>query len=722
MRAIIVACVLCVLCVPPIPAADLSVKLTVKEDAGVARTNEPVTFGVPFPKGMLKDVGTLALKGPNGKLIPAAFTVTNRWPEDQSVRWALVDTQLSVPAKGVAAYTVAEGATAAGGEPGPAVRNDLGDLSITIGGLKYSVSNDKNRKTVLEEQNRMRVTRKISGKLTAKNGKTAYDYVVRMYFYAGSNRVKMVPTIIKKYGKRRDMRHAFQDVSLDLKLANANGLTCALGGNAVPTIRKLGANDSASVLIKDSTYWAFGGVAKGGGNPKKDKPLTLGWANLSGKNGGVAVGVYRFWQTFPKGLEVKGDGTINIGLYPKSVGKPLQFFTGMARTHEILLVFHQNQKPEALQDVFVGFQRPLLVQCTPEWYCQSGAFGSVAPAGAKLSGNGTAQFKTFDGRIAGWFDALMGPRQDNWRKRGVTMDAYGWLGYGDTLHWVWQKEPKGSPWDIVWDANYYDLPHLAALYFVRTGQRKYFDYFRDHSWHLMDVDVIHWDPQFHKGGASRRCPATNHVGFDPPHHKEPIVNVAFDHHKSESLWERYYLTGDRRALDVAMDLLGHAHRHNFDGLAGRRVGHRLSTLMAGWYHTGDKKYLTKAREIVDLEIARQKKNNGWHANRVSFTCGIAMEGWAKYYQATGDKDVLDAMKTAADWLAAHPKQQRYSNLAFFVALVYQKTGDAKYRDLALKLMWKSRPGHLSKDIGHMFRSMPNVTGCLLKKSAVNSEK
>ena len=155
--------------------------------------------------------------------------------------------------------------------------------------------------------------------------------------------------------------------------------------------------------------------------------------------------------------------------------------------------------------------------------------------------------------------------------------------------------------------------------------------------------------------------------------------------------------------------------HNFDGLSGRRVGHRLTTLAAGWYHTGDKKYLKKAREIVDLEMGRQKQNNGWHANRVNFTCGIAMEGWAKYYQASGDKDVLAAMKTAADWLLANPGQQRYSNLAFFVAVVYQQSGEAKYRDLALKLMWKSRPGHLSKDMGHMFRSMPNVTGCLVEQ-------
>jgi hypothetical protein len=714
MRVVSVLYVLCVLCVPAIGAA-LPVKLTVTEDAGVARRHEPVTCGIPFPKGTLKDVDDLALKGSDGRLIRAAFTVINRWPEDKSVRWARVDAQLSVPAGGAATYTVTEGRVPETGPPGPFVRNGVGDLSMTLGGVKYSVANDKNRKAVVEEKNSMRLTRKITGKLTAKNGRQTYDYVVRIHFYAGSNRVKVVPTIIKKYGKRRDIRHRLEDLSLTLKLANAKDLTCALGGEAVPAIRKLGADDSAHVLVKDSEHWAFGGVVKGGGNPKKDKPLTLGWASLSGETGGVAAGVYRFWQTHPKAIEVRGDGTLTVGLMPKLAGDPQDFYTGMARTHEVLLVFHKGEKPEKLQDIFVAQQRPLLVQCTPEWYAKSGAFGSIAPAGADLAGDAEAEFRKFDARVSNWFDQLMGPRQDRWTKRGVTMDAYGWLAYGDTLHWVWQREPKGSPWNIAWDANYYDLPHLACLYFARTGDRKYYDFFVDHSWHLMDVDTIHWDPQFPQGGASRRCPATHHVGFDPPHHKEPIVNVAFDHHKSESLWKRYYLTGDHRALDVALDLLGHAYRHNFKGLSGRRVGHRLTTLVAGWYHTGDRKYLRKAREIVDLEMKRQKKNDGWHAKRVNFTCGIAMEGWAKYYQATGEQDVLDGMKAAADWLIDHPRQQRYSNLAFFVSVVYQKTGDAKYRDLALKLMWKSRPGHLSKDVGHMFRSLPNVTGCLWEK-------
>jgi hypothetical protein len=57
----------------------LDVPLTVEETAGVARSAEPVTFGVPLPKGLIRDTAGLRLYGPNGKPVAADFRVVNRW-------------------------------------------------------------------------------------------------------------------------------------------------------------------------------------------------------------------------------------------------------------------------------------------------------------------------------------------------------------------------------------------------------------------------------------------------------------------------------------------------------------------------------------------------------------------------------------------------------------------------------------------------------------------
>ncbi|MGQ9662415.1 MAG: hypothetical protein ACUVWX_08790 [Kiritimatiellia bacterium] len=317
--------------------------------------------------------------------------------------------------------------------------------------------------------------------------------------------------------------------------------------------------------------------------------------------------------------------------------------------------------------------------------------------------------------MSGYFDQLLGPARDKWTKRGVTLDAYGWLAFGDTLHWVWH-DPKseGTPWDIAWDSNYYDLAHIACAWYVRTGDPKYLEWFRDQTWHFMDIDVVHWDPAFPNGGASRRCPATNHVGFDPPDHMQPIINVAFDHHKSESLFERYYLLGDRRAIEVAMDLAHMAYsRPDADYGGTRKPAHQIITLVAAYWHTADRKYLVRARKIIDAGIQRQNQFDGFFNTAVGFTDGILLEAFGKYWLATREKDVLEAMRRFCDKLAASGKLP-YTNLAFGHALVYKETGKKKYLETALKLLDVSRPDHLSKDTGHMFRNVANMTGLLLE--------
>ena len=79
----------------------LDVPLTVQETAGVARIAEPVTFGVPLPKGLLTDTAKLRLYGPEGKPVAADFRVVNRWWSDAatqvaSIQWVHCDFFASV--------------------------------------------------------------------------------------------------------------------------------------------------------------------------------------------------------------------------------------------------------------------------------------------------------------------------------------------------------------------------------------------------------------------------------------------------------------------------------------------------------------------------------------------------------------------------------------------------------------------------------------------------
>jgi hypothetical protein len=330
-------------------------------------------------------------------------------------------------------------------------------------------------------------------------------------------------------------------------------------------------------------------------------------------------------------------------------------------------------------------------------------FGSIAPVTADY-GPHKKDVETWDATMDGQYRKLMSER-DLWQKRGVTMDAYGYLAFGDTLHWVWQEEPPNSPWAIAWDSNYYDKPLMMALFWARSGQPELFDFFETSSQHLEDIGVIHFHQGFPLHAGSRRCPATNHVGFDPPEHRQAVGNFSFDHHKSESLFYRYYLTGDRWAQRVAMGQADWAFQAK-DAATGRNFAHQMESLLAAWWHTGDKKWLERSR--THFLAFKNAFAGGWPDG--DFTTGFITESLVKYYEATGDKEALDALTGFCDRLIT--TGYKFPNTAYAYGFLWHKTGQDKYLQAALANMNTGRPDHTGKDTPMHYRSTAYLTGLL----------
>jgi hypothetical protein len=85
----------CGVFVSAVPAGE--VRLTVEEPAGVARTQWPVSSGIPLAPGALRDEQVVALFEAGGAELPLQTETLVRWP-DGSIRWLLVDTQIDVAA------------------------------------------------------------------------------------------------------------------------------------------------------------------------------------------------------------------------------------------------------------------------------------------------------------------------------------------------------------------------------------------------------------------------------------------------------------------------------------------------------------------------------------------------------------------------------------------------------------------------------------------------
>ncbi|MHC4915442.1 MAG: hypothetical protein ACYTGB_08100 [Planctomycetota bacterium] len=138
----------------PRAARALEAPINVIETAGVERKAEPVSIGVPVPRGALKaaDLAKLCVISPAGEKVPAQFEVlgwwwpTERHPDKQrSIRWVLCDFQADVPAKGRAAYKLSD----AGGNPKPAAAVSTAEtknaVKVSTGPLAITIRTDKFR-------------------------------------------------------------------------------------------------------------------------------------------------------------------------------------------------------------------------------------------------------------------------------------------------------------------------------------------------------------------------------------------------------------------------------------------------------------------------------------------------------------------------------------------------------------------------------------------------
>jgi len=69
------------------------------ETAGITRNNEPITFGIPFPKGKVSVHSKFRITDDDGQPVTAATMPIALWA-DGSIKWMLLDIQLSMPARG----------------------------------------------------------------------------------------------------------------------------------------------------------------------------------------------------------------------------------------------------------------------------------------------------------------------------------------------------------------------------------------------------------------------------------------------------------------------------------------------------------------------------------------------------------------------------------------------------------------------------------------------
>ena len=410
--------------------------------------------------------------------------------------------------------------------------------------------------TVIEERGPARVVVALKGTFSTKSD-PSLDFTARLYFYANSPLAQMTFSVRNRQLKSMARFVGIERLAVEMPLkkgAQAPLVSYAVDGKthqrpltgARPVTLFQSARNKLTVTLPD------GATAEGATSP--------GWVQVNTGGAVFTAGNRWFLQTYPKGLAVAPSGAVALDLAP-AAGKRVDLFTAGAKTH--FLFFHvakpgaggpaapgrgENVTPEGgratpPESVAAGTTHPLVARCDPNWYCQeTRVFGD-------LCANNPALFdpkyrdviKRYQARIDQCIRQIVKQRSRETWTFGV--DEYGWLDFGSGFHH--RTTTKNTSEESWWDSNYYDFPHAAIVNYVRTGDLIDLTTAEEAGLHLADIDICHSFPgRPERAGSPRSGPVIGHFR-NYAGDTRYMGHDSFTFYKNESLYELYYLTGER---------------------------------------------------------------------------------------------------------------------------------------------------------------------------------
>jgi len=689
---------LCIMFAVAATAADIkAIPIIVNNPSREAAVSAPVSAGVPFGRGALKDTAGLTLAGPDGKPVPTQAQCLAKWP-DGSCRWVLVDFEASVAGGSDASFTLAAGGKApAAKNPAQAVEDEKG-ITLSNGVITFRVekggafgvlssadgkASARVRSIVEIGPKEKRITSKVvvdSFDVYAKGpiraaasiyGRRVYSdgmegpFSRRVEVFAGSPYIRIEDTFMYAHFPGT---HA--------KPQNPLGLwkfeVTPTAGKERLRILSLAADEEAEGLVVSESGVAFWGV---------DKPFDL--SRHTDK-------------------ELIGEDTPGIAL---GVGKSCAAAFGIV--------------PEGSgEDSLPRPSRDVRAHTTPEVYAGSGALAGFA---AEVPGKYVEAEEGLKQILGFWLWW-----QDNDPKG--SFDKGPWHGLFDWGDWQLRYtdvhgKPTGWPYyegRYGWDCNEMDTTLMLWNAFLHTGRGEYWRAAVAMSRHTMDVDMINVDyrkyklPDYvydpHSYGApwkegQDRLKAINTIGLGRRHNVQHWGNGVGDtrHTWNGGVIMYYYLTGNRRAYDAAR-VMADMHMQRIWGYAAGEYALSMWCINNAWELTGDKRYLDEFKyrlEVIyrlrlpdgslpeHLDFDKKKGYPEVDGNRGTYMdipLDYITNAMVEHYYDTGDKKAREIALGIAERIMKDPPVigtggQDVDTLRI-LAFAYEETGQKRFLDRA----------------------------------------
>jgi hypothetical protein len=609
-----------------------------------------VSWGVPWPQGSVKKNTDFVLSSADGKTIPVQTWPLAYWP-DGSIKWiglaVVADSSVksllltASPAKGMKSMAIKSLVTDDGNtihiNTGPlqcdiAKKGNLliptimvdGKSVATDGQLECILQNKSDgdiestavkqkftgniSKVIVEQSGPIRAVVRIEGSFTnAQGNRSILPFIVRLYFYANTQSIRMVHTIIYNGDEQKDFikglglsfsvpfREELQNRQVRFSgegngiwaepvqpLAGrrpvmANGVNVEadqVAGKRLPDIKDF--PDAQKTLLHEIASWndyklvqstADGFMIQKRTNNASSWLDAIGGKRSSGLvfvgdvSGGLSVALKSFWQSYPAALEITNARTAkaNIKIWLWS-----PYNDAMDLRHYDTVAHGLNSTYE---DVQAGFSTPMGVARTSEimLYPTAAMPSNVELANEADMANNTPLLVNTPEYLhqAGAFGIWSLPDKSSPGKRWIEgqldkalafykqevdqRDWYGYWSYGDVMH-TYDTERHTWKYDIggfAWDNTELSTDMWLWYSYLRSGRADIYKMAEAMTRHTSEVDVYHIGP--YAGLGSRHN--VNHWGDGSKEVRE-----------SQAVLRRfyYYLTTDERTGDLMHEVALHA--------------------------------------------------------------------------------------------------------------------------------------------------------------------
>ncbi len=579
------------------PSAQATVRVPLRLDGPRgARNAQPVTFGVPFPKGMVRDCEFARICAAGGEH-PVELRPLSRW-SDQSVQWASACFLLPPELAGAESLVLKTdgrpvGSSSRTPDEAGSTLIDTDSIRITLASETPRLQIGRSRHGMLAEgivactDRHGRHEARLQGPPSLERGvlsaklrwtgifrQASLQIAGRIQCFGGTGLVRLDvalhnPRAAKHAGGLWDLGDTgsvlFRELCLEFQLSP--GAAQHISYRSERDVPLATYPTRPFELYQDSSggdNWRspnhvnrdgrvpcrFRGYRLQAGEQQSSGLRAEPVVALHGPTGGLCVAVPDFWQQFPKAIEIDGS-ILRIGLFPRMWDDLHELQGGERKTQTIWLRIGSDEESRSGDLDWV--YRPAIVRPETEWVDAAGVLPPL-----QLS----------DGPVKSSFDTLLSEARDG--ERGILahrerIDEYGWRNFGDLFADHEQTHYLGPQPQISHYNNQFDPLDGFLLHFLRSGDRRWLELADALARHVADIDIYHTqqDRAAYNGGLFW---FTDHylTAATATHRTYSRLNTrpgqsygggpSSAHLFTTGLLHHYYLTGSTDSADAVLEL------------------------------------------------------------------------------------------------------------------------------------------------------------------------